>query len=115
MEPWVNLGNILKEEIDHMDDSEGLEYKSMLSMVWKMYRNAYRLQPSVDVTANLAGLYAMERDWEHAALIAEKSLSLQYTEEAFCVLMKALDNICNWNHPMRDMQRLIAILERNVR
>jgi hypothetical protein len=115
MEPWINLGNIFKEQIDRMDDSEGREYKDLLNTVWKMYKTAYRLQPSVDVTANLAGLYAMERDWERAALVAEKSLSLQYTEEAFCVLMKALDNICHWSHPMRDMSRLIAILERNVR
>jgi tetratricopeptide (TPR) repeat protein len=114
MEPWVNLGNIFKEELDRMNDSDGTEHKGMMTMVWKMYRTAYRLLPSVDVTANLAGLYAMERDWERAALFAEKSLSQQYTEEAFCVIMKALDNICHWEHPMRDMPRLISILERNV-
>jgi tetratricopeptide (TPR) repeat protein len=115
MEPWVNLGNIFKEELDLMNDSDGADHQRMLKMVLKMYRTAYRLSPSVDVTANLAGLYAMERDWERAALFAEKSLSQQYTEEAFCVIMKALDNICHWEHPMRDMPRLISILERNVR
>ena len=115
MEPWVNLGNVFKEELDRMNDSDGADYKGMMAMVLKMYRTAYRLLPSVDVTANLAGLYAMERDWERAALFAEKSLSQQYTEEAFCVIMKALDNICHWEHPMRDMPRLISILERNVR
>jgi tetratricopeptide (TPR) repeat protein len=115
MEPWVNLGNIFKEELDSLHESGGADHKAMIAMVLKMYRTAYRLLPSVDVTANLAGLYAMERDWERAALFAEKSLSQQYTEEAFCVLMKALDNICHWEHPMRDMPRLISILERNVR
>jgi tetratricopeptide (TPR) repeat protein len=114
MEPWINLGNIFKEELDRMTDSDGADHQGMISMVLKMYRTAYRLLPSVDVTANLAGLYAMERDWERAALFAEKSLSQQYTEEAFCVIMKALDNICHWEHPMRDMPRLISILERNV-
>ena len=115
MEPWVNLGNIFKEQLDHIHDSDEAEYKALKKVVWELYKTAYRLQPSVDVTANLAGLYAMERNWEYAALVAEKSLAIQYTEEAFCVLMKALDNICNWEHPMRDMPRLIAILERNVR
>ena len=115
MEPWVNLGNIFKEQLDHIHDSDEAEYNALKKVVWELYKTAYRLQPSVDVTANLAGLYAMERNWEYAALVAEKSLAIQYTEEAFCVLMKALDNICNWEHPMRDMPRLIAILERNVR
>ena len=116
MEPWVNLGNVFKEEMDHARLEDGKEEDAReTQIVWRMYITAYRLQPrSIDVTANAAGLYAMDRVWEKAALFAEKSLRIEYTEEAFCVLMKALDNICNWNHPMRDMPRLLGILRRNV-
>jgi hypothetical protein len=114
MEPWVNLGNVFKEELEASGVTEGVQYQRSMAMMSKSYLTAYRLQPSVDVTANLAGLYAMEREWEFAALFAEKSLSIQFTEEAFCVLMKSLDNICKWEHPMRDMDLLISILTRNV-
>lgn len=57
----------------------------------------------------------MDRDWEMAAYTATKSLQLGYTEEAFCSLMKALDNICAWEHPLRDLRALDRLLAHKAR
>lgn len=112
MEPWVNLGNILKDEQETILDADLRNW----STVWRLYRTAYRLNPrQVDITANMAGLYAMERDWEHTARLASQSLSVEFTEEAFCALMKAADNTCQWRHPHRNVAMLHRLLEANVK
>lgn len=60
-----------------------------MMQVWRLYRTARRLSPEqMDVTANIAGLLAVEREWEHAAAAAAHSLRIHWTEEAFCALMK---------------------------
>ena len=116
MEPWVNLGNIIKDEQEaEMALEGGIDDKKHWSQVWRFYRTAFRLnRQQVDITANMAGLYAMTRDWEQTAHFATRSLKLEFTEEAFCALMKALDNICDWDHPLRDEQRLIALLKARI-
>mmetsp|Transcript_52362 Transcript_52362/g.162540 ORF Transcript_52362/g.162540 Transcript_52362/m.162540 type:complete len:665 (+) Transcript_52362:203-2197(+) len=106
MQAWINLGNVMKSEQEHLDETEG-DWKT----VWRMYRTAYRLSPrQVDITANMAGLYAMERSWEQAAWMSTQSMQIEFTEEAFCAMMKALDNICLWNHPLRDDKLLVKLL-----
>eukprot|EP00960_Hanusia_phi_P046440 757828-Hanusia_phi.AAC.3 len=58
----------------------------------------------------MAGLYAMERSWEKAAWMSVQSMRIEFTEEAFCAMMKAFDNICLWQHPLRDDKLLSNLL-----
>jgi predicted O-linked N-acetylglucosamine transferase (SPINDLY family) len=112
-EPWVNVGNVLKSEVD--EEPVPVEEKNM-SMVKRCYQTALRLEfNQIDALANMAGLAAMDRDWERTAAVATRSLGVGPTEEAFCALMKALDNICHWHHPMRDLKGLFRILEGKAR
>eukprot|EP00802_Teleaulax_amphioxeia_P008854 Tamp_08865.p1 GENE.Tamp_08865~~Tamp_08865.p1 ORF type:complete len:713 (+),score=92.74 Tamp_08865:29-2140(+) len=116
MEPWVNLGNIIKDEKEALYALDGAsEDKEVWKDTWRFYRTALRLSSrQVDVTANVAGLHAMQRDWEYAAHMATRSLDTEFTEEAFCALMKALDNICDWDHPHRDQAKLLGLLRGKV-
>ena len=92
MEPWVNLGNIIKDEKEAANALDGAsDNKEVWKDTWRFYRTALRISSrQVDITANIAGLHAMERDWEYAAHMATRSLGVEFTEEAFCALMKAL-------------------------
>ena len=64
MQPWVNLGNVEKQLRDGVLE----EARGANALVWRLYRTARRLAPDhVDVTANIAGLLAVERQWEEAA------------------------------------------------
>lgn len=111
-EPWVNLGNVLKTEVD--EQPLQADVKNM-TLVKRCYQTALRLDfNQVDALANMAGIAAMDRDWERTAAVAARSLGVGATEEAFCALMKALDNICEWRHPMRNLDALFGILERKA-
>ena len=116
MEPWVNLGNIIKDLNEEALGFEGAsDSKETWRRVWRFYRTALRLnRHQTDITANVAGLHAMERDWEYAAHMATRSLDIEYTEEAFCTLMKSVDNICDWDNPHRDERRLDTVLTNNI-
>ena len=64
------------------------------------------------------GLYKHAHTHTHThthvqAHMATRSLDTEFTEEAFCALMKALDNICDWDHPHRD-QVFIYFFFKNV-
>ena len=64
------------------------------------------------------GLYTHAHTHTHThahvqAHMATRSLDTEFTEEAFCALMKALDNICDWDHPHRD-QVFIYFFFKNV-
>jgi len=116
MEPWVNLGNIIKDDKEREMALDGnSDDKAEWQHVWRLYRTALRLnRRQVDITANIAGLHAMERDWEYTAHMATRSLEIEYTEEAFCALMKAVDNTCDWHHPRRNQPALERLLRDKI-
>ena len=61
MQPWVNLGNVEKQLRDGVLE----EARGAVQAPHERVSAARRLAPDhVDVTANIAGLLAVERQWE---------------------------------------------------